>query len=158
MNPLPRNANANLPPLILLGGNEIALSIARSLARDGVAVHMIDGSVAARHSRAIRPIPMHSDAGPSEWLEYLLGPKSDRLRDAVLLAAYDPGVELIAVHRRELRERFLLDDSNPDAQLCMLDKLCTYEAALAAGVRTPRFWSLTSSARLATCGPSSFTQ
>lgn len=74
--------------------------------------------------------------------------KSDRLRGAVLLAAYDPGVELIAVHRRELRERFLLDDSNPDAQLCMLDKLCTYEAALAAGVRTPRFWSLTSSARL----------
>ena len=27
-----------------------------------------------------------------------------------------------------------------DAQLCMLDKLCTYEAAAKAGVPTPMFW------------------
>ena len=39
-------------------------------------------------------------------------------------------------------ERFVLDDSNPQAQRCMLSKLHTYEQAVAAGVPTPRFWTV----------------
>jgi predicted ATP-grasp superfamily ATP-dependent carboligase len=69
-----------------------------------------------------------------------LGPESDHLRGAVLLAASDEAIELIAEHRQALSEKFTLDLSNPDAQLCMLDKLCTYRAAQAAGVPTPKFW------------------
>jgi predicted ATP-grasp superfamily ATP-dependent carboligase len=69
-----------------------------------------------------------------------LGSESDHLRGAVLLAASDEAIELIAEHRQALSEKFTLDLSNPDAQLCMLDKLCTYRAAQAAGVPTPKFW------------------
>ena len=40
----------------------------------------------------------------------------------------------------ELGTRFRPILSSPDAQLCLLDKLCTYERAREAGVPTPRFW------------------
>jgi len=137
-------SGAALPPLILLGGEANALSIARSLTRDGVAVHMIGGHPAVRHSRAIRSIRMPPDAGASDWAEYLLGPASDHLRGAVLLAGNDASVQFLAENRVRLHDRFLLDDSNADAQLCMLDKLCTYEGARAAGVPTPKFWPVSS--------------
>ena len=58
------------------------------------------------------------------------------------LAASDAGLELLANHRDALLGWFRLDDSNSEAQLRMLDKLCTYEAAVAAGVPTPRFWRI----------------
>jgi D-aspartate ligase len=50
-------------------------------------------------------------------------------------------LEFIAQNRPELAQRFLLDDSNPQSQLMMLDKLATYHSAVAAGVATPRFWT-----------------
>ncbi len=136
------------PPLILLGGEANALSIARSLTRDGVAVYMIGGHHPAHYSRAIRPIAMPRDAGGSSSAEYLLGPASDQLRGAVLLAGNDAGLHFLANNRVELSERFLLDDSKPDAQVCMLDKLCTYEAARSAGVPTPKFWPVGSATEL----------
>lgn len=135
------DAGAGRPPAILLGGSANALSIARTLGRSGVNVYAINHELSPiRHSRFIRWIPMPHEATSRDWLEYLLGPRSDPLRGSVLIAGSDAGVELLARHRGVLLERFLLDDSNPQAQLCMLDKLCTYEAAVAAGVPTPRFW------------------
>src|SRR5260370_30449524 len=62
------------------------------------------------------------------------------MQGAVLLAASDEAIDLSAEHRQALSAKFALDLSNPAAQLCMLDKLCTYRAAETAGVPTPRFW------------------
>lgn len=139
----PVEARAGLPAVIILGGSANALSIARTLGRAGVSVYAINEQTSAiRHSRFIRLIAMPPHATSQDWLSYLLGSRSDPLRGSVLLAASDAGVELLANHRGELLGRFLLDDSNPEAQLCMLDKLCTYEAAVAAGVPTPRFWRI----------------
>jgi predicted ATP-grasp superfamily ATP-dependent carboligase len=47
---------------------------------------------------------------------------------------------MILEHRQELAQKFLLDECNPQAQHCMLDKLATYREARAAGVPMPRFW------------------
>jgi D-aspartate ligase len=133
----------------MLSGAANALSIARTLGRAGIGVYAInDDSSAIRHSRFIRWIPMPPNATSDDWLEYLLGRHSDPLTGSVLLAASDAGVELVARHRGELLERFLLDNSNPEAQLCMLDKLCTYEAAVAAGVPVPGFWPVRSTSEL----------
>src|SRR2546421_69400 len=55
----------------------------------------------------------------------------------------DGGIDIPARHRGGLAEKFTLDESNPDAQRCMLNKLCTYRVAVAAGVPTPRFWTAT---------------
>lgn len=76
------------------------------------------------------------------WRDFLLGPRSDSLRGAVLLACSDVGIELILNTRQELSQRFRLDISNVKAQACALSKLCTYQKAAEAGVPAPRFWRI----------------
>lgn len=139
------------PPAILLGGVN-SLSVARCLGRRGVQVLWAgDDDLRLSLSRYCRRLPL--PAGPGGWPEravaHLLGPDAERLRGAVLLACNDPAVELIARHRDALAERYLVDAEAPEVQLCMLDKLCTYRAAEAAGVPTPRFWTIASHDELA---------
>jgi predicted ATP-grasp superfamily ATP-dependent carboligase len=134
---------AGTPPAVILGGMANAVSVARSLGRIGAEVYTLNEPGAfVRHSRFARPIDVPL-LGPNDearaWADWLLGPDARPLHGAVLLSCSDAGIELIARHREALAERFLLDDSNPDAQLRMLGKLETYEAAEAAGVPTPRF-------------------
>lgn len=133
---------AGRPPVIVLGGGANALSIARSLGRYGVKVYAINlPTEHIRHSRYAEWIPLPDGENYQEiWRDYLLGPSSAHLWGSVLLGASDAALELIAQNRAALLERFILDDSNPEAQLCMLNKLCTYRAAVDAGVPTPRFW------------------
>ena len=82
------------------------------------------------------------------WAEYLLGPDADRLTGAVLLSCCDAGIRVIVAHREALAKRFLLDISDPRAQIEMLDKLSTYEHAAVAGVDTPKFWAVATRERL----------
>lgn len=131
-----------LPAAIVVGGGSNALSIARSLGRLGVTVYAINEPAAhVRYSRYARWIDLPAD--PESQARWLLGPESDHLRGSVLLAAGDAAIELIAEHRDELTEKYLLDLSNTAAQRTMLNKLDTYRAAVAAGVPTPRFWLAT---------------
>ena len=131
-----------LPPVIVLGGDANALSIARSLGADGVRVYAIgDPAAHTRYSRYCEWLAVPAgDNYEDAWTAYLLGPDSEPLRGAVLLAASDAAIEIIGTFREQLAEKFRLDDSNTSAQLCMLNKLCTYQKARDAGVPTPRFW------------------
>ena len=138
-----KKARHSRPPAIVLGGSANALSIVRSLGRAGVTCYAISNPQGeVKYSRFCKWIDVSKTPGtvPESWAAYLLGHESNHLRGAVLLAASDEAIELIAEHRRALSEKFRLDLSNPKAQLCMLNKLCTYEAAQRAGVPTPRFW------------------
>jgi D-aspartate ligase len=135
--------SAKLPPALIVGGDHGCLSIVRSLGAAGIPVYVVNHPQAeVRYSRFCKwiDLPESNAIGTEVWAEYLLGRESNHLRGAVLLAASDEAIELIAEHRQPLSEKFTLDLSNPDAQLCMLDKLCTYRAAQAAGVPTPKFW------------------
>ena len=131
------------PPAILVGANVVtAISVIRTLARAGVDVHLLcrAGAVPS-YSRYARRIPTDASLPAQEaWLRYLLGPESEDLRGAVLLACNDDGLELLLEHRDELADRYRLDLCDRDAQRAMLDKLATYRLAAAAGVPTPRFW------------------
>ena len=136
-----RPAGDPLPRVIILGGGANALSVARSLGRAGAKVYAINEDTAyVRYSRYCRWLEVPGDA-PDSWARFLLGPESDRLRGGVLLACSDDAIAIIARHRPELSARFRLEESYPAAQLDMLDKLRTYQAAQAAGVPTPRFWA-----------------
>jgi predicted ATP-grasp superfamily ATP-dependent carboligase len=135
--------NGKPSPALIVGGDHGSLSIARSLGAAGIPIYAINHAQSeVRYSRFCKWIDLSKSnaVGTEAWATYLLGSESDPLRGAVLLAASDEAIELIAEHRQSLAEKFTLDLSNPDAQLCMLDKLCTYRAAQAAGVPTPKFW------------------
>jgi predicted ATP-grasp superfamily ATP-dependent carboligase len=132
----------NTPPVILLGGESNALSIARQLSAMGVAVHSIGVASFVPWSRHLTAIPVGTGDTDRAWADALLGPATAHLRGAVLLAGSDVGLTFLARHREALLERYLLDVSNPAAQLDMLDKLATYEHAVAAGVPTPLFWRI----------------
>jgi len=135
--------DGKLTPAIIVGGDYGCLSIARTLGAAGIPVYALNYAQSeVRYSRFCKWIDLAEGnlIGTEAWIAYLSGPKSDHLRGAVLLAASDEAIELIAEHRQSLSEKFTLDLSNPDAQLCMLDKLCTYRVAQAAGVPTPQFW------------------
>jgi len=135
--------NGKLTPAIIVGGEHGCLSIARSLGAAGIPVYAINHRQSVvKYSRFCKwiDLPDSKAIGTEVWAAYLLGRESNHLRGAVLLAASDEAIELIAEHRQGLAEKFTLDLSNPDAQLCMLDKLCTYRVAQAAGVPTPQFW------------------
>lgn len=142
------SAEQPLPPAIILGGGANALSVARALGRMGVTVYAINEPAAfVRHSRFCRFIDLPQR--PLAWADFLLGPQSDHLRGAVLLSCGDEGIELILAHRQQLAAKYLLDDSNPAAQTRMLNKLSTYQAAVEAGVPTPKFWVIESTDQLA---------
>jgi predicted ATP-grasp superfamily ATP-dependent carboligase len=131
--------------VILVGGDANALSVARDLGRQGVDVFALEEpDVSVGYSRYCRRIAL-SDVGSGNhedaWAEFLLGPASDPLRGAVVLACSDAAIQLLVRHRPALLERFRLDLCDPAAQLAMLDKLTTYELARRAGVPTPRFWT-----------------
>ncbi len=140
----------SLPPVLLLGGEVNALSVARDLAGMGMTVYAIGGDESCvKHSRYVRWIDVDTSGGVEPaWAAFLLGAASDHLRGAVVLACADAGIRVLAKHRVALIERFRLDASEPRAQLDMLDKLTTYQHAAAAGVCTPKFWAVGSRGQL----------
>jgi predicted ATP-grasp superfamily ATP-dependent carboligase len=139
--------NANpLPPVIILAGEANALSVARDLGRLGVTVYAIgEADSCVRSSRYCRWISVSVEGSVEDaWAAYLLGPESEHLRGAVVLSCSDAGLQVLIRHRDKLLARYRLDDSDPSAQLAMLDKLTTYKHARAAGIPTPLFWETSS--------------
>lgn len=131
-------------PVILFGGAEGVLPIAREFTAKGIPVHILNKPWAeVGFSRGVHRIHLPKDAPyPQSAVDFLLGSESDYLRGSVLLAGLDPALEAIARNRARLAEKFKLDLSDPVAQLRMLDKLATYHIAREAGVTTPKFWEI----------------
>lgn len=141
-----RASESEVVPVVIYGGNDNAISLARVLGRQGVPVYTLNRPDAdVSHSRFGQAIELPQET-PFEVAarEFLLGEGSRQFEGCVLLAASDEAVEMIAKYREQLSPRFLLDLSEPGAQLQMLDKQATYEAARAYGVPTPKWWSLSS--------------
>lgn len=130
------------PPVVMLGGDVNALSICRRLSSQGIKVYAIgQPNSPAKDSRFAEWVCVPGDATPQNWARFLLCQESDALEGAVLLAVSDDAIEVMAEYRDLLEQKYLLDDANPKAQLCMLDKLATFRAAADANVPTPRFWT-----------------
>jgi predicted ATP-grasp superfamily ATP-dependent carboligase len=126
---------------VLVGASSAnAVSVARSLGRQGVPVYLLCGSDGeSRLSRYARRL---DDGGGDveEWARYLTGSASDWLAGAVLLCCSDDAIQLTLEHHDALVDRYVLDLAVPAAQWCFLNKLQTYEAARDAGLSTPLFW------------------
>jgi predicted ATP-grasp superfamily ATP-dependent carboligase len=128
----------NLPPAIVLGGETIAVSVARSLARSGVEVHALGhGTDPVRRSRHCSSF---ADVGAGngvqqrylQWLER--GP-----REGAVLPCDDDGLEMVARNRALLEGwGYLPVEADDEALLAMLDKQRTYEIARRSGVPAPQ--------------------
>ena len=130
-------------PVIVLGGSDNALSIARALGRRHVPVFTLNvPSADVSRSRFATPIQLPADVPLDVAItDFLLGEASRRFDGCVLLAASDVGLEILAKNREELQRRFLLDLSDPIAQQRMLDKQETYQVAAENNVPTPLWWT-----------------
>lgn len=140
-----RRSPGALPPAIILGGSANALSIARSLGRRGVTVHV---SVAkGRHALFSRycakAYPYGRDVKVADfWERLLLGSHRAALHGSVIFPCNDEAVTFVARHRIELSNHYILDDSEPDVQVAMIDKRKTLMLARAVNVEAPRFWTV----------------
>jgi D-aspartate ligase len=125
------------PPAVILGGAVTALSVARSLSDAGVPVWALDSRDSPlRASRLRRGFVevAREDMQPRmlQWLRS--GP-----RGAVVLAASDEGLELIARHRSELLALdYVPMEADDEALLAMLDKERSYALAERHGIPAPR--------------------
>jgi len=124
------------PPAVVLGGLENALSVARSLSRQGVAVYAVGGMDApVRHSRSCTAFHRLEVGDPKpQFRRWLLEDAPD---GAVVLPCDDDAVEVVARHRAEFVPRLIPVAENDTALLEMLDKDATYAHARAAGVPVP---------------------
>lgn len=130
-------AHSDLPPAVVLGGTVTALSVARSFWKAGIAVYVLDR----------RDSPVRVSRQRAGFVDVSGADMQDRMLDwliqkapagAVVLAAGDEGLELIARNRAELVKRGLVPmEANDEALLAMLDKRRTYELADAHGIATP---------------------
>lgn len=138
------NINTSTPVLIL-GGQENSLAVARHLGSHGITVRVSGGPTCwAAHSRYCResfPIPRGQDAG-SFWRSLLLSPERSDLDGHMLFVCNDEALVFVAEHRQALEERYVLDHFAPGLTLAMLDKKRTLELARSVGVPTPNFWTI----------------
>lgn len=137
------------PAAIVIDGTYNNLSVARSLTRKGVKVYVLcDENEPVRYSRGVTWLRMSDNASPASWEKFLLGPESDDLAGAVLLACSDPAIKMIAQNSETLSRKFLIEEGEPETRLCLLDKLQTYYKAREAGVPTVDFALVDSAAEL----------
>jgi D-aspartate ligase len=130
---------AGLPPAVLLGGENIAVSAARSLSALGVQVYALGDSTDP--VRACRGCFQFVDVGAKKGVadRYLEWLSSSGPRVGAVLPCDDDGLELIARNRSRLVELgYSPIEANDETLLAMLDKDRTYELSRAAGVPTPR--------------------
>lgn len=126
------------PPAVVLGGVGPALSMARSLSRNGAKVYVVGDAwslvAASRHCDEFVDLGYEGDL-QGRWLEWLeQGP-----RGAVVLPAGDDGLELVARNRARLDEwGYIPVEADDEVVLGMLDKFRTFELATAAGVPAPQ--------------------
>lgn len=135
-----RNCTPGMPPVLLLDGGIIPLSVARSLGRQGIPVYAFN--IPQNHARYSRYSKRISFTGDNQqvWMKWLTGEALPRYRGAVIFPCSDAVVEMVARHRAQLETDYLLPEANDDILLSMLDKAETYPLAEKIGIPIPETW------------------
>lgn len=140
---LSSNPSVAATPVLVLGGEENTLSIARSFGRRKipVIVSALQDCFAFKSHYCSKSLPIpRGENQRTFWTSILLGTETPNdLAGAVIFAGNDEAVEFIAANREQLARRFIVDDALPDLSLSMLSKLKTLELARNLGCATPAF-------------------
>jgi predicted ATP-grasp superfamily ATP-dependent carboligase len=132
-----------LTPVLILGGQENALSIVRSLGARGVPVSVSAPRTCwALRSRycARRYVVPPRESAADYWENLLLRSTDAALDGSVLFACSDEAIEFMSTRRDQLGRRYLLDDHLASQQIAMLDKRETTRLAAQVGIPTPKQW------------------
>jgi D-aspartate ligase len=131
--------------VLLLGGQENALSLTRSLGSRGVTVRVSAPepcyAAYSRFCAAFDSVPAATDPG-AYWHALLLDSAGSAYEGSLVIPLSDDAVMFVATAADELARRYVLPQQRPDVQLAMLDKRRTLELAEAAGCAVPRHWSV----------------
>jgi len=137
------------PPVVILGGSSNALSIARSLGKQGVDVYLsvLNKNCASytRYAKKVFPIVDKKEAGEF-WAELMLGKQGSFLHGSVVFPCNDDGIEFVAKYRDQLKNNYILDDSIPELQLTLLNKRKTLELTESIGLPIPKYVAVESAA------------
>lgn len=128
------------PPVVILGGDLSALSVARTLGRRGIPVYALSD---ARSYAPVRTSRFLAGFGDFSELRTAEAAWSRWLRDAppgsIILPCSDEGLEFLAGNHEDLSGQGLVPiHADWDAVLAMLDKATTYRIATEIGIATPR--------------------
>jgi predicted ATP-grasp superfamily ATP-dependent carboligase len=126
-------------PAVLLGGENIAVSAARSLSAEGARVYALGDATdpvrASRHCHSFVDVGARKGVA-DRYLEWL---RADGPRAGAVLPCDDDSLEMIARNRAALVEwGYSPIEADDEVLLAMLDKDRTYELSRQAGVPTPR--------------------
>jgi predicted ATP-grasp superfamily ATP-dependent carboligase len=105
--------------LLALGGETNALSVVRSLGRQGICVHASSAlkCVAGFSRFATSPHYLYSPADiESRWKELLVDKPDPLLKGAVILALNDAAISFISNNEAELRKHYLLEQNDPQVR------------------------------------------
>jgi len=138
-------SNAELVPVLILGGHANALSIARSLGQKGIVVSISEEenclAFKSKYCKKSYPVPTGQTA-MDFWYDLLLINKCDELSGCAIMVGSDLAVEFMSAHKTALSKNYILDDFDPDIQLAMLNKQKTLELAEQCGCAIPAFWNI----------------
>lgn len=132
-------------PAILLGGGNVAVSVARSLGERGIAVHALGDAEwdTVGHSRYCTSFTHIGHHALQE--QYLAWLAARYVGEAVVFPCDDESLELVARRRRELEElAYRPIEANDAVLLAMVDKEQSYQLAERVGVGVPRRFVLES--------------
>lgn len=130
------------PAAVVLCLTATGLSVVRSLAQHGIAVHGVDANPMqiGLYSKGLASRAVISCVEQKErLLAYLLKLSANAQSNPVLIAAGDEEVGFICSHEKTLRAAFVLPDScTPEFGGLLLNKIHFYRTCLALGADIPR--------------------
>jgi predicted ATP-grasp superfamily ATP-dependent carboligase len=131
--------NTEAVPAIVLGGSQNALSVARSLSRNGIPVLAINyPHEAIRFSRCANYL-FSAGPDPIAWEHFLVSNASEHLRGSIIFACSDEAISLLGRHDSLLRSKFLLEETSAAIRRDLLNKHLSYRRAIEAAVPTVRY-------------------
>lgn len=140
---VPSPGGLDQPPVLLLGGSENAVSCARRFTGAGIPTVVVNkDSAPALRSRGVIPEGLGADFDGPILARWLANEGAERWAGAVLLPLSDRALLGIVDQQAELSKVFKPALFSPTVVEAMLDKQKTIELAMAAGVGTPRQWTV----------------
>ncbi len=135
----------NPVPVLILGGQENAISLIRSFGKRNIKVFIsVRQDSLASKSRYCHKVFVIPDKQTDEeaWHRLLFCDEDPDLEGCVIFPCSDEAVEFLARNRNRLKSKYRIDCFKPGVHLAMLNKFKTLVLAQKAGCPTPAFFKI----------------